>query len=105
MMGSVHSFERGADELVELERRQARGEDWTDGLRAIDVMLTPAACYPLYPTVSGTVGPEGRTIDLRAFVFRHEPSNDPSRMQLFRQREYVRIGTPVQAVAHRDEWL
>ena len=26
-------------------------------------------------------------------------------MQIFRQREYVRLGTPEQALAHRDEWL
>jgi seryl-tRNA synthetase len=48
---------------------------------------------------------EGRTIDLRSFVFRHEPSDDPARMQIFRQREYVRLGTPEQALAHRDYWL
>jgi seryl-tRNA synthetase len=30
---------------------------------------------------------------------------DPARMQIFRQREYVRLGTPEQAAAHRDQWL
>ena len=68
-------------------------------------MLTPAACYPLYPTATGTLPDGGRTVDLRSFVFRHEPSADPARMQIFRQREYVRLGTPEQALAHRDYWL
>jgi seryl-tRNA synthetase len=68
-------------------------------------MMVPAACYPLYPTAAGTLGPQGRLVDLRAFVFRHEPSLDPARMQIFRQREYVRLGTPAQALAHRDYWL
>jgi seryl-tRNA synthetase len=38
-------------------------------------------------------------------VFRHEPSDDPARMQIFRMREFVRIGTPEQALNHRNEWL
>src|SRR5205085_3331681 len=53
----------------------------------------------------GTLPAGGRTVDLRSFVFRHEPSVDPARMQAFRQREYVRLGTPEQARAHRDYWL
>ena len=56
-------------------------------------------------TASGTLPPGGRVVDLMAFVFRHEPSDDPARMQIFRQREYVRLGTQQQALAHRDEWL
>jgi seryl-tRNA synthetase len=44
-------------------------------------------------------------VDLRSFVFRHEPSVDPARMQSFRQREYVRLGSAEQALAHRDAWL
>jgi seryl-tRNA synthetase len=47
----------------------------------------------------------GRTVDLRTFVFRHEPSADPARMQIFRQREYVRLGLPQEALGHRDFWL
>lgn len=105
LMGSVHSFTGTPGDHAELVRRQAAREDWTADLRATDVMLTPAACYPLYPAATGTLAPGGRTVDLRAFVFRHEPSQDPARMQIFRQREYVRLGTPDQALAHRDYWL
>jgi seryl-tRNA synthetase len=68
-------------------------------------MLIPAACYPLYPTATGTLTEKGRLVDLVCFVFRHEPSADPARMQCFRQREFVRLGTPDQALRHRDEWL
>jgi seryl-tRNA synthetase len=39
------------------------------------------------------------------FVFRHEPSLDPARMQSFRQYEYVFVGEPEGAEAHRDLWL
>jgi seryl-tRNA synthetase len=105
LMGSVHSFtgnERG--HLALLSKKEA-GEDWSADLAPTDVMLTPAACYPLYPTATGVLPRGGRTVDLRCFVFRHEPSLDPARMQIFRQREYVRLGTAEQALAHRNDWL
>jgi seryl-tRNA synthetase len=105
LMGSVHSFTGGGTEHRELMRKGHAGEDWSTDLHPTDVMLTPAACYPLYPAATGVLPARGRTVDLRAFVFRHEPSMDPARMQIFRQREYVRLGTPEQAEAHRDQWL
>jgi seryl-tRNA synthetase len=105
LMGSVHAFTGGdADHRAMLERFAA-GDRWTDALAPSDVMLIPAACYPLYPAVAGDLPGDGRTVDLRTFVFRHEPSDDPARMQIFRQREYVRLGTGDEALAHRDAWL
>jgi seryl-tRNA synthetase len=105
LMGSVHTFLGTGTEALELTRKNNAGEDWSADLAPTDVMLTPAACYPLYPTATGVLSDDGRTVDLRAFVFRHEPSSDPARMQIFRQREFVRLGSPLQALAHRDEWL
>ncbi len=105
LMGSVHAFMGREPEHKELVRKFTEGEDWTRDLAASDVMLIPAACYPLYPTATGTVSEAGRTVDLISWVFRHEPSDDPARMQIFRQREYVRIGSADQALAHRDAWL
>ncbi|MDB5488756.1 MAG: hypothetical protein JWQ58_2471, partial [Reyranella sp.] len=34
-----------------------------------------------------------------------EPSIDPARLQMFRQREHVRIGTPEQVASFRALWL
>jgi seryl-tRNA synthetase len=105
LMGSVHSFLGDDRAHARLSGKKAAGEDWCGDLCATEVMMTPAACYPLYPAATGTLPEGGRTVDLRAFVFRHEPSADPARMQIFRQREYVRLGTPAEALAHRDYWL
>jgi len=106
LMGSVHSFTGDQRSHLKMIQRKLDGEDWTSELSPSEVMMVPAACYPLYPTAKNTILPEeGRLIDLRAFVFRHEPSPDPARMQIFRQREYVKMGTPEQALAHRDYWL
>ena len=105
LMGSVHSFPGNEHDHARMLQQRAAGEDWTQNLTPSQVMLTPAACYPLYPTATGTLSEEGRLVDLRSFVFRHEPSIDPARMQIFRQREFVRLGTAEQAMEHRDYWL
>jgi seryl-tRNA synthetase len=105
LMGSVHTFMGDEREALRLANKQASGGAWTDELVPSEVMLVPAACYPLFPTATGSLPPQGRTIDLRTFVFRHEPSDDPARMQIFRQREYVRLGTPDEALGHRNYWL
>jgi len=105
LMGSIHTFLGDERQAIELANKKTAGQDWTKDLAPTDVMLVPAACYPLFPTATGTLPPDGRTIDLRTFVFRHEPSDDPARMQIFRQREYVRLGTPDEALTHRNYWL
>lgn len=105
LLGSVHSFTGNEREHAEMLRKFENHEDWTRDLTPSEVMLIPAACYPLYPTATGTLPAGGRTVDLKSFVFRHEPSDDPARMQIFRQREYVRLGTPDEALEHRDYWL
>ena len=59
----------------------------------------------MYPTLTGTVPKGGRLVDMLNWVFRHEPSPEPTRMQSFRVREFVRIGTPDEVVEWRDMWL
>ena len=105
LMGSVHSFLGKEKEHSEMLGKFERKEDWTTSLSPSEVMMVPAACYPLYPTATGTLPGGGRVVDLKTFVFRHEPSDDPARMQIFRQREYVRLGSPDEALNHRNYWL
>ena len=106
LIGTVATFGGTEHDHQELLRMLDRGEDWSRALVPTDVVLTPAACYPVYPLFAGRVVPdEGELIDVLTPCFRHEPSNDPARMQMFRQREYVRIGSPAAVRAHRDLWL
>ncbi len=107
LAGSIHCFcgdERAHRALLACI---GEGRDWTDGLAPAETVLTPAACYPLYPTGAGRgpLPPQGATIDVASWCFRHEPSEDPARMQMFRMREYVRIGAPDQVLAFRQHWL
>ena len=104
-MGSVHSFMGRDREHMGMLTKRGSGEEWTEDLTPSELMLTPACCYPLYPTATGTLTSEGKTVDLFSQVFRHEPSIDPCRLQIFRQREFVRIGTAEQALEHRRQWI
>lgn len=105
LLGSVHAFTGGEKDHRRMAAAFMEGGPWEDELVPAESMLIPAACYPLYPTATGALDAAGRTVDLRSYVFRHEPSDDPARMQIFRQREVVRLGTAAQAHAHRDDWL
>jgi seryl-tRNA synthetase len=107
LAGTVHAFEGDERAHAELLHAVADGVDWTAGQKSTDIVLTPAACYVLYPVVAkrGPVGPDGALFDLQSYCFRHEPSKDPARMQFFRMREYVRFGTPDQVTAFRATWL
>jgi seryl-tRNA synthetase len=105
LVGAVFSFVGKDLAARELSERVHAGEPWGDRLEMTHVCLNPAACYPLYPTMAGTVSGDGRLVTMSAWVFRHEPSLEPTRMQAFRVREYVRCGTPEQVVDWRDMWL
>lgn len=106
LVGTVHSFAgNDADHRAMLETL-AKGEDWTLGQRTTQVALAPAACYGVYPAVGarGRLPQEGALVDCYTYCFRHEPSIDPARMQMFRQREHVRLGSEEQALAFRETW-
>jgi seryl-tRNA synthetase len=92
--GAVHQFTEG-------------GASWTESLSPADLVLAPAACYPVYPLAAarGPVPAAGLTFDVAADCFRREPSTDIDRFQSFRMREYVRIGTPAQIAAFREAWV
>jgi seryl-tRNA synthetase len=83
-------------------------EDSKRGQRMTELALLPAACYPVFPAIArrGPLPAGGVTIDTGpAYVFRREPSDDPTRLQIFQLRELVRIGTPEDALGWRDAWL
>ena len=106
LIGSVSSFAGNEHDHRELLRLLDQGEDWTAPLKPTDVILTPAACYPVYPLFGGrTVPSDGTLVDVMTSCFRNEPSNDPARMQMFRMHEYILIGSPAAVRQHRDLWL
>ncbi len=105
LAGSIHSFAGTDEQHAELRGRVREGRPWGDLQSMTGVVLSPAACYPVYPSFTGTMGVEGRLVDMQNWVFRHEPSPEPTRMQAFRVREFVRAGTADVVVRWRDMWL
>jgi seryl-tRNA synthetase len=105
LIGSVHSFTGDDAAHAAVLRTVQEGGDWGNAFASTDVVLTPAACYPVYGMLTGTLPANGRTVDVASYCYRHEPSADPARMQSFRMHEVVRLGSAESCVAFRDEWL
>lgn len=103
LCGSVHAFTGNDKALPALVKAATDGGDWSPHLTPTEVVLTPAACYPLYPTLRGTLPAGGRLFDLTGCCFRHEPSPDPMRMQSFQLRENVRVGSPADVQTWRGQ--
>jgi seryl-tRNA synthetase len=107
LAGTIHCFcgdERAHRNLL---RCMDANEDWTAGQQAADVVLAPAACYPLYPVMArrGALPEGGHLVDLQSWCFRHEPSLEPTRLQMFRLREWVRFGNAEQVLSEREAWM
>ncbi|ACL59290.1 amino acid--[acyl-carrier-protein] ligase [Methylobacterium nodulans] len=107
LLGCVSCLEGGEAEIRGAVDRHYAGGDWTESLAAADLVLTPAACYPVYPIAAarGAVPARGYRFDVACDCFRREPSRDLDRLQSFRMREYVRVGTPEQIQDFRQRWL
>ncbi len=107
LAGSVFGFEGDEADAALLADRATHHEDWSEFQTMAEVVLTPAACYPVYPWVAGK-GPlpqAGLLVDVAGYCFRREPSLDPARMQSFRMHENVRIGAPDAVTAWHASWI
>lgn len=107
LVGTVHSFTgNDRDHRAMLETLE-KGADWTTEQKTTQIALAPAACYGVYPAVAarGPMAEAGVLVDVYTYCFRHEPSIDPARMQMFRQREHVRLGTEEQTLTFRKLWM
>ncbi|HVY46985.1 MAG TPA: amino acid--[acyl-carrier-protein] ligase [Minicystis sp.] len=105
LAGSVHSFFGKEAKAKEITQRIHDKQPWGDLLGQTGVVLNPAACYPVYPSLAGELPESGRLVTMTNWVYRHEPSPEPTRMQSFRVREFVRAASPDAVVAWRDQWL
>lgn len=108
LAATIFGFEGTEAQAVEQYDRASRHEDWAEFQSMTDLVLTPAACYPVYPAVAarGPLAPGGLAVDAGAsYVFRREPSGDPARLQMFHQREIVRLGEPETVLEWRNMWL
>jgi seryl-tRNA synthetase len=107
LLGCVSCLVGTEREIRSVVDRFETGGEWTSSLDPTDLVLAPAACYPVYPLAAerGAVPAGGLLFDVACDCFRREPSRDIDRFQSFRMREYVCIGSPDQIQAFRDDWM
>jgi seryl-tRNA synthetase len=107
LLGCVCALHGTEAQIRGAAERFKTGGDWTTSLAAADLVLSPAACYPVYPLVAsrGVVPAGGLLFDVAADCFRREPSKSLDRLQSFRMREYVRIGAPEDIRSFREGWM
>ncbi len=107
LLGAVSCLSGDEMEIRRAVDRPAKDGGWTAALKATDLVLTPAACYHIYPLVAGRgrIPTNGLLFDVACDCFRHEPSQNVDRLQSFRMREYVCLGSPEQASDFRDRWI
>jgi seryl-tRNA synthetase len=106
LAGSVFAFQGNEPDAMVLGEQAHAHEDWSGHLTASEVVLVPAACHPVYPALAAAPVPAGGiTVDTgAAWVFRHEPSDDPCRLQAFHMRELVRCDVAAEVGQWRDSW-
>jgi len=107
LLGCVCALHGTESEIRAAAARHDRGDDWTTSLAAADLVLSPAACYPVYPLAAkrGAVPAGGWRFDVASDCFRHEPSEEFDRLQSFRMREFVCIDTPQVVKDFRERWI
>ena len=107
LAGTIFSFEGSERDAREQATRAEEHADYSEFQAISELAMVPAACYPAYPAVAqrGPLPAGGIMLDLGgSYVFRHEPSGDPARLQAFHQGEMVRVGEPETVQAWRDAW-
>ncbi|MFI7442685.1 hypothetical protein [Nonomuraea indica] len=70
-----------------------------------DLVLTPAACYHVYPLFEGHVLDAPAEISVLADCHRQEATSEPGRLRSFRMFETVRLGGAEDCLAWRDDRL
>jgi len=107
LLGAVCCLHGDEAQIRAAVDRPAKDGGWVASLSPTDLVLAPAACYPVYPLAAerGALPKNGATFDVACDCFRHEPSRNLDRMQSFRMREYVFIGASEQVVEFRARWI
>jgi seryl-tRNA synthetase len=103
LLGVVSCIQGNESEI----RHLVETPDWVSGLSATDLVLAPAACYPVYPMAAarGSLPDTGLLFDVACYCFRREATHELDRLQAFRMREYVCLGTADQVLEFRARWI
>jgi seryl-tRNA synthetase len=105
LLGTVHSFTGDAKQWSELSPLVEAGGPWQRAHEPSDLVLLPAACYPVYTTLAGQTLDQPCTHHVSARCFRQEATAETGRLRSFRMVEFVTVGDPEHCVSWRDRRL
>lgn len=105
LLGSIHAFQGGEAEWRESLADGELMSDWPQRQSPTDVVMVPAACYHIYPRLTGELPVGGRAFSALGYCFRHEATSEIGRFKSFRIREFVRAGEAEACISWRDRWI
>lgn len=105
LLGTVHSYTGDGKHWSTLAPLVDAGGDWHAEQRISDLVLLPAACYPVYDTLAGQGLHGPRKFAVEGNCFRQEATAEPGRFRSFRMVELVTAATEEYCVEWRAHWL
>ncbi|MGW4805295.1 hypothetical protein [Kitasatospora sp. NPDC004272] len=105
LLGTVHSYGGSPAEWRRLSPLIAEDGPWHARQEISDLVLLPAACYPVYAGLVGRELAEPVRYSVEAQCFRQEATAEPGRLRSFRMAELVTAGTPEHCQDWREHWL
>lgn len=105
LLGTVHSYPGDGRDWAALAPLVEQGGAWHAEQRISDLVLLPAACYPVYASLEGAALGEPARFAVEATCFRQELTSEPGRLRSFRMVELVTVATEEYCLQWRAMWL
>lgn len=105
LLGTVHSYTGDSRAWSKLAPMVDEGGPWYADQEVSDLVLLPAACYPVYASIADRplAGPARFAVE--ACCFRQEATAETGRLRTFRMSELVTAGSEDHCIAWRGRWL
>lgn len=103
LLGAVHALPDQTPAGAGLPPSAADGG--AEAFAPTDVVLIPAMCYHVYPSLAGQCIAGPIAFDLSGYCYRHESTDELGRLRAYRVRERVFLAAADAALAWRDEQL
>jgi seryl-tRNA synthetase len=105
LLGTVHSYTGDSCGWQALAELVDEGGDWHAQQRISDLVLLPAACYPVYETLTDQALDGPRKFAVEGNCFRQEATSEIGRLRSFRMVELVTAATADYCLQWRAHWL
>jgi seryl-tRNA synthetase len=105
LLGTVHSYPGDSAAWARLAPLVGAGGEWYTDHQISDLVLLPAACYPVYAMLAGQTLDEPAKFAVDAHCFRQEATSEAGRLRSFRMAELVTAAPEEYCVQWRARWL